>query len=207
MLNLPIESLLAKPVCLPLAAFDLPQADASVLERELLGMELVHQLSAACLEGAAEQGSSDDDLPMLNVLHVKLAQADYSLSAMKKLAAALQKQKFLYVLQAGSQLQLALYEAGQWVASEWRAEADFQLPLQATSLRTLWAAWLSYVGGIPLHAASPVAEQLQEHRDKERACKKIQQLEKRARKEKQPRRQWEMLQEIKDLKQQISAHD
>jgi hypothetical protein len=62
------------------------------------------------------------------------------------------------------------------------------------------------IGGITVAEGNTLDEQIVADEEREKFMRRVEQLEKQARTEKQPRRKWELAEEVKRLKQQMEAH-
>lgn len=80
---------------------------------------------------------------------------------------------------------------------------ELQMELQGLNFDMVWENIIVQVGGIQIEQGYSLEEQLQIDQQRNKPDKQIDSLERQARAEKQPRRKFELVQEIKKLKNTI----
>ena len=111
-------------------------------------------------------------------------------------------QNLLLLLHFEDQYQLAIYET-KLLKSEWKKEDEFSLKLKGLDFDSIWGNFVTQVSGIEAQAGNTLEEQINLEAEKEALRKKIEDLEKKARKETQSKKKFEMFQEIKKFRQKL----
>lgn len=135
------------------------------------------------------------------VVSVHLKQQQYS-SANIVMLSKLIPQRILFVLLWEDKAQLAVYET-ELICSDWGAVSEVSVELQGLDLDSVWDNIILSVGGITIEGERTISEQIKANARKSKLQKQIEQLERKARAEKQPRRKLELVEEINRLKQEI----
>lgn len=116
------------------------------------------------------------------------------------LLAKLIDQRMLFVLQYDEQIQLAVFRAGKTFISEQHPSESWQLSLIGLNLGTVWDHIVVDVSGIELADGQDLDTIIATDKMREKLEKQIANLESKAMNEPQPRRKWELAEEIKRLK-------
>jgi hypothetical protein len=109
-------------------------------------------------------------------------------------------QRMLFVLQSGESARLAVYRADKVLISERKPLTDWKMNLSGLDLGAVWENVIARIGGIDIADGKDLDKQLAADYEHTKLLQRIEQLEKRARDEKQPRRKWELAAELKKLK-------
>lgn len=88
--------------------------------------------------------------------------------------------------------------------TDWCSEEDLQLRLDGLSLDAVYENFVRQIAG-ELEDSSPIGEAVANAQQREKLQKQIAQLEKKARTEKQPKRKFELVQEIKRLQEELNG--
>lgn len=112
-------------------------------------------------------------------------------------------QRMLFVLKSGEGARLAVFRAGKVLISENVPLADLKIPLIGLNLEDVWVNIIARVGCFDLTEDQDIDEIIIAHERKEKLNKQISLLEKKAKKERQPRRKWDIANEIKKLKTEL----
>ena len=110
-------------------------------------------------------------------------------------------QKMLFVLQHEGECMLAVYNT-KLLCSEWMPAESATISLSGLDLDAVWDNIVISIGGLTIEGNNSIKEQIEQDTTKAKLFKKIEQLERKARAEKQPRRKLELVEEIKKLKSQ-----
>jgi hypothetical protein len=105
-------------------------------------------------------------------------------------------QKLLMVLEADEQQRLALWQT-KLIMGEWTAPDLLRIELVGLNLDKAWEHIVARVAGIEVAQGNTLDEQIAIADRREKLQKEIAKLEKLARAEKQPKRKFELVQEIK----------
>jgi len=114
-------------------------------------------------------------------------------------------QQMLFVLAYGDDAQLAVYRADKVILSEKKSLAEWTLPLTGLDLSAVWENIIAQIGGIGLTGGRDLDATIAENTRREKLTKQIAALESKAMKERQPRKKWEIAEEIKRLKIELGG--
>lgn len=110
-------------------------------------------------------------------------------------------QNMIFVLQYEDEYQLAIYQT-RLLASDWY-EDEIKLAISGLSLDKVWEQMVSQISGIVASDEKSLDEQIAIEEQKTQISKKILDLEKKARKEVQSKKKYEMFQRIKEYQKQL----
>ena len=135
------------------------------------------------------------------VLTVQLKRKDYEEKNIAMLSKLIQ-QNILFALQYEEQTQLAIYHT-KLIRSDWKPTDETTIGLTGLNLETVWENIIKAIGEIQVQEGKTLTEQIQEDDAHAKLVKQIEQLEKKARAEKQPRKKLELFEKLKELKKKI----
>lgn len=114
-------------------------------------------------------------------------------------------QKMLFALQYGNEIQLAAYRTGRVLISESKPQEGWELKLNGLDLDSIWDNLIATMMGISLTKGKVLDETIIENEEREKLMKQIAVLEKKTMNERQPRRKWELADELNKLKKQLKG--
>ena len=114
-------------------------------------------------------------------------------------------QRMLFVLAYGDTARLAAYRADTVLMSESKPLTELTLPLSGLDLEAVWENAIAQIGGIDLSGGKDLDAAIAESARREKLTKQIASLEAKAMKERQPRKKWEIAEEIKRLKIELGG--
>jgi len=114
-------------------------------------------------------------------------------------------QRMLFVLQYGDSARLAIYRAEKVLVSESKPLDEWKLNLSGLNLGAVWDNAIAQIGGIDLTGGKDLDATIAENDRQERLKKQIVMLEKKAMSERQPRRKWEIAEDIRRLKIELGG--
>jgi hypothetical protein len=135
------------------------------------------------------------------VIQVNLRTPDYDLKNIVLLARLIE-QKMLYVLECEGKARLAVYRT-KLLQSEWVPLEELTITLSGLNLDAVWENIIIQIGGVEMEQGNTLDEQLRIDEERAKLKRKIEQLERKARIEKQPRRKFELVQEVNKLKNEL----
>lgn len=144
-----------------------------------------------------------DKVPSMFVVQIELKTKSYNDKNII-LTSKLFGQNLLLVLHYEDEYQLAIYET-KLLKSAWKSEDEFSLKLNGLDLSTVWDNFVTQVAGIEVEEGNTLDEQILKESEKEKLRKQIEDLERKARKESQSKRKFEMFQQIKTLEKKLEA--
>jgi len=201
MLGLPKATELSK--ALPKKAifdrFKPPLADRKLFDEQINRMSIVAEISP---QTVAIKANADVSAVYVVLVALKTAECD------KKNIALLSKlidQRMLFALQSGDTVRLAVYRADKVLMSESKPLADWKLNLNGLDLEAVWENAIAQIGGIDITGGKDLDATIAENDRREKLEKQIAVLEKKAMSEQQPRRKWELAEEIRRLKIELGG--
>lgn len=142
------------------------------------------------------------DVASIYIILVTLKTAECN----KKNIALLSKlidQKMLFILQYGDSARLAVYRTEKVLMSESKLIDEWKLALSGLNLGAIWENIIAEVGGIDLTGGKDLDKTIAEKDRREKLHRQIAALKKKAMSERQPRRKWELAEEVKRLKKEL----
>lgn len=107
-------------------------------------------------------------------------------------------QRLVLVLEYGEQRRLALWQT-KLMMNDWAAADSVVIPLSGQNMDVVWQNVVGMVSGIALEHGRTLDEQIAEHDNRVKLVKEIARLEKLARAEKQPKKKFELVQQMRSL--------
>ena len=132
------------------------------------------------------------------VLQVILKQKEFDSKTISQISKLIE-QNMLLVLDYDGERKLAIHHT-KLIQSNWKPSDDCFISLTGLNLDTVWENLVTQVGGIEIKQGHSLDEQIAADEQKEKAEREIARLERMARNEKQPKKKFELVQEIKRLK-------
>jgi hypothetical protein len=114
-------------------------------------------------------------------------------------------QNMLFVLEYDGKARLAAYRTGRVIQSGWKPLDELTLNLTGLNLDSVWENIIVQIGGITIAESNTLDEQIVADEEREKLIRRVEQLERQARSEKQPRRKWELAETAKRLKVQMET--
>ena len=169
-------------------------ADRQRFDAEIRRLAIVHELSPATTNIAAGES--------VNAFYVVLVSLRDKECDKKNLLllAKLIEQNMLFVLEHEGSARLAVCRAGKVVQSDSKPLDEWDIRLAGLNLEAVWENLIVQIGGLEIAEGKTLDEQLTDDAGREKLLKKIERLEKQARSEKQPRRKWELAEEVARLR-------
>lgn len=144
-----------------------------------------------------------DEVSSIFVIQIELKSKEYN-DRNIALVSKLFGQKLLLVLRVDDEYQLAIYET-QLLKSEWKKEVEIKLRIDGLDLGTVWNSFVTAVSGISAQDGNTLSEQIGIEAEKERLKKIIVELERKARKEVQSKRKFELHRQIGEYKKRLEG--
>lgn len=201
MLGLPKSTELAK--ALPKKAifdrFKPSLTDRKLFDEQINRLSIVAEISP---QTVAIKANANVSAVYIVLVTLKTTECD------KKNIALLSKlidQRMLFVLQSGDNARLAVYRAEKVLVSESRPLGEWKLNLSGLDLEAIWENAIAQIGGIDLTGGADLDATIAENDRQEKLKKQIASLEKKAMSERQPRRKWELAEDIRRLKIELGG--
>ena len=111
-------------------------------------------------------------------------------------------QKMLMVLEYEKERKLAVHHA-RLMQTEWRGQDDCKIELKGLDLDAAWENIIVQVGGVRIEGGNTLDEQIALDEKRQRLKKEMDRFERLARKEKQPKKKFELAQRARELKKEL----
>ena len=174
-------------------------ADRKLFDEQINRLSIVAEISPQTVSIAA-----DEEVVAIYIILVLMKTANCD----KKniiLLSKLINQNMLFALQYENTVNFAAYRADRVIMSDSRSMDDWELKLKGLNLRSTWDALIADISGLEPADGKSLDEMIIQNENIKRLEKKIDILEKKAMIERQPRRKWDLAQEIKQLKEQLKG--
>lgn len=178
------------------AKFGLKSAQQDKFDADISRITIVNEVSPSTTPIVAGAGVSG-----IYVVSLVLKRKDFEPSNIVMLSKLID-QKMLFVLQYENESMLAVYNT-KLHCFKWRPTESITLSLSGLDFDAVWDNIVITVGGLIIEGDNSIKEQIEQDTAKAKLLKKIEQLERQARAEKQPRRKLELVEEIKKIKKEI----
>ena len=179
------------------AKFELKPAQRDGFDADVSRIDIVAVISPTTVPAFA----SGEIIKEFYVLDVQLKKKDYD----EKNIAMLSKlipQNILFALQYEDETQLAIYHT-KLIKSDWKSTTDTDIRLSGLNLDTVWENIIKDIGEIHVQEGKTLTEQIQEDERLRVLKRQIEELERKCRTEKQPRRRLELYEKLTTLKKQL----
>ena len=154
-----------------------------------------------------QQERFDQDISRMFIVNevsprtVALKTADYDRKNIEILSRIV-PQHLLLVLQFEVKARLAVFRQ-VLMQTEWLNVEDFRITLDGSDLDQIWQHVIMTIGQFEPHDGNDLDTQIEQDEQNRKLLAQIDALQKKAMKEKQPRKKWELMQQVKELKQQL----
>lgn len=179
------------------AKFELKPAQREGFDADVSRIDIVAVVSPTTVPAVA----AGEDIKEFYVLAVQLKKKDYD----EKNIAMLSKlipQNILLALQYEDETQLAVYHT-KLIKSAWKSTADIEIRLSGLNLDTVWENIIKDIGEIQVQEGKTLTEQIADDERLVKLKKQIEELERKCRAERQPRRRLELYEKLTTLKKQF----
>lgn len=163
---------------------------------DIARMTLTNEVSPVSINIAA-----GDDVQNFFVLHITLKSKEFDQQNISYIS-RLFGQRLVMILEAEEHARLALWQT-KLIMTEWAAPDTLRLPLSGLNLDRVWENIVLQIAGIEIEQGRTLDEQIAVSAQREKLLKEINKLEKQARAERQPKKKFELVQQIKQLRQRL----
>ena len=179
------------------AKFELKPAQREGFDSDVSRIDIVAVVSSTTVPAVAP----GENIKEFYVLTVLLKRKDYDERNIAMLSKLI-PQNILFALQYEEETQLAVYHT-KLIKSGWKQTGAVQIPLSGLNLDTVWENIIKDVGEIQVQEGKTLTEQIHDDEQLAKLRKQIEELEKKCRAEKQPRRRLELYEKLTKLKKQL----
>lgn len=196
MFGLPENSTVGKqlPKTAIYAKFAMNTAERERFDADISRIVIAHVIDSRHL-------AEGKDVKSIYILSVQLKRKDYDPKNIITLAKLIE-QNIIFALAAEGDTQLAVY-CTRLVTSAWRSIEEVTISLDGLNLDKAWDNLIASIGSIAITEGNSVAEQIVIDDARAKLMKQIEQLEGKARAEKQPRKKLELFERLKELKKNL----
>ena len=174
-------------------------AERKLFDEQINRLSIVAEISPQTVSIAADEHVA---AIYIILVHMKTVNCD------KKNIILLSKlidQNMLFALQYAGNIKFAAYRTNRVLMSDNRPIDDWKFKLKGLDLKSTWDALVADVANIEPEENKDLDQIIIQNELKEKLKKQILVLEKKAMSEKQPRRKWDLAEEIKQLKEQLKG--
>ena len=192
MLGLPKSTEMSKqlPKKAVYAKFHLNTAAKEKIEADSSKIMIVNEMTPDKIHvPAGEQVSG------IFVLHVMLKRGEFDVKTIETLFKLI-PQNILFVLEYEGKSKLAIYHINL-LQTDWQPTDQCHVELRGLSFDKIWENLILDVGGLSLKVGNTLDDQIKENVQKQKLEREIARLEKQARKERQPKKKFEMVQRMR----------
>ena len=196
MLGLPKATELSKqlPKNAIYAKFQINTAEKAKIDADISRITIVNEVSAEKVHIAA-----GDQVKSFFVLLVALKKKDFDDKTIITISKLI-PQNMLLVLECGNEAKLATYHT-KLMQTEWKRKEALSVELKGLNLDSAWENIIMQIGGITIDQGNTLDEQIAADEHRQKIEKEIAKLEKQARAEKQPKKKFELHQQLVKLKE------
>lgn len=142
--------------------------------------------------------SAGENIKSFFVINVSLKQKDFDVKTITTLS-KLVPQNILFVLEYQDEVRLAINHT-RLLQSQWMSKDNASIELKGMNLDTIWENIVVQVGDVDIQEGNTLEEQIIADEQQAKLQKEIARLEKQARAEKQPKKKFELVQKINEIK-------
>lgn len=176
--------------------FSMNNAQKEKFDADISRIVIVNEISPATVNIAAGK-----DVSSFYVLLLSLKRTDYDTKIIE-LITKLIPQKMLLVLEYEGKACLAVWRT-KLIRTEWQPLDSISIDISGLDLDAVWDNAIMKIGGITVAEGNTLDEQIAVNAEREKLLKEIEMLEKKARKETQPKKKYELVQKIQKLKEKL----
>lgn len=178
------------------AKFKLNSAEQKDFDADISRIRIINEISPVSVNI-----DSGKDVNAVFVVRVILKRKEFNAKHII-LISKLISQNMIFVLEYEDKVKLAVYHT-KLMQTEWQNEEDALIELKGLNLDTVWDNIVSQIGGFTVEEGNDLTEQIEINDKRAKLLKEIERLEKQARKEKQPKKKFELVQKIKKLQSEM----
>lgn len=179
------------------AKFDLKPSQRESFDADIARIDIVAVVNPTTVPAVGE----GTEIKEFYVLAVQLKQRDFDAKNIALLTKLIPR-NIVFALHYEEEVQFAVYHT-KLITSEWQfltPNSSF-LTVQGLDLDVVWENIVKNIGSIEIEDGNTLKEQIREDDERAKILKQIEQLEKKCRAEKQPRKKLELYSNIQSLKQ------
>ena len=180
------------------AKFQMNTAEKAKIDADISRITIVNEVSAAKVNIA-----DGEQVKSFFVLQVALKKKDFEDKTIITISKLI-PQNMLLVLECGGEAKLATYHS-KLMQTEWKRKDDLSIELKGLNMDAVWENIIIQIGGIKMDQGNTLDEQIAVDEQRMKIQKEIDRLTKAAKNEKQPKKKFELAQQINKLKQELEG--
>ena len=180
------------------AKFQMNTAEKAKIDADISRITIVNEVSAAKVNIA-----DGEQVKSFFVLLVSLKKKDFEDKTIITISKLI-PQNMLLVLECGGEAKLATYHS-KLMQTEWKRKDDLSIELKGLNMDAVWENIIIQIGGIKMDQGNTLDEQIAVDEQRMKIQKEIDRLTKAAKNEKQPKKKFELAQQINKLKQELEG--
>lgn len=137
------------------------------------------------------------------VMHILLKKSDFNEKNII-LISKLIPQKMLLVLEYAGLFKIAVFHT-KLIQTDWKELDELSIDLEGLNLDTIWENIIIQIGNVNIIEGNTLEEQIIQDEKRQKLLKEIEQLEKKARAEKQAKKKFELVQQLNKLKTELGG--
>ena len=114
-------------------------------------------------------------------------------------------QNMLLVLECGYEAKLAIYH-NKLMQTAWQPKDSLSVDLKGLNLDAVWENVIVQVGNVQIESGNSLDEQIEIDDRRHKLKEEIERLDKQARRERQPKKKFELAQQVNGLKRELSCY-
>lgn len=178
------------------AKFQMNTAEKAKIDADISRLTIVNEVTAAKINIA------DGELvKSFFVLLVALKRKDFDDKTIITISKLI-PQNILLVLECDGEAKLAVYHT-KLIQTEWKAKEELSVELKGLNMDAVWENIIVQIGGITIAQGNTLDEQIAADEQRAKIQKEIDRLTRLAKKEKQPKKKFELVQKINAIKRRM----
>ena len=200
MLSLPKSTELSKqlPKNAIYAKFQMNTAEKARIDADISRITIVNEVTAAKVNIA-----DGEQVKSFFVLLVALKKKDFEDKTIITITKLI-PQNMLLVLECDGEAKLAIYHT-KLMQTEWKRTEDLSIELKGLDMDAVWENIIVQIGNIQIEQGNTLNEQIAADEQRTKIQKEIDRLTKQARAEKQPKKKFELAQQINKFKKELEG--
>lgn len=198
MLGLPKSTELSKqlPKKAIYAKFQMNTNEKAKIDADISRITIVNEVSAAKLNIAEGEQIKSFFVLMVSLKRKKFEEK--SIIAISKLI----DQNLLLILEYENEAKLVVYHT-KLMQTAWNRNEELSVELKGLNMDVVWENIIVQIGGMQIEQGNTLDEQIAIDEKRAKLKKEIDKLEKQARAEKQPKKKFELVQQMDKLKKEL----
>ena len=173
--------------------FQMNTAAKEKIDSDISRITIVNEVTPDKLNVAA-----GTEIKCFFVMHVLLKKKDFSERNIITISKLI-PQNMLLILECGSEAKLVTYHT-KLMQTDWKPKDDFSIELKGLNLDAVWENIIVQIGGITIDQGNTLDEQIGVDEQRTKIQKEIDRLTKAAKNEKQPKKKFELVQKLNEIK-------